>query len=147
MEYFNSALTKEIVCAKRNGLFDTGIKSFSGREISFTGPPRIFHFHGDEKNVRVYDVACDTGITKDMAKQLYEEATLNVKIEPVRGGWTSTRKVSGFFIDERDYLQRQPNSLGKKVFLIIFGGNLSDKSLVSFSFSALLYMNKANIMF
>lgn len=131
MEYFNSALAREIVCAKRSGLFDIGIKNISGREVSFTGPPRTFHFLGDEKNVRFYNVACDTGITRDMAEQIYKDETLNIKTEPTtRRGETSKRITSGFFIDERPYLRRRPNSLGRKVFLIIFGGHVVDKSLV-----------------
>jgi len=57
-----------------------------------------------------------------MAKHEYEEATVNVK--------TSKRIRSGFYIDDRDYLRKQPDSLGRKVFLIIFAGNFADKVLV-----------------
>lgn len=124
MEYFYSALEATVRSAKRNGLFDIGIKNFSGREVSFTGPPRTFHFQGDRNIVQFYEVKCDTGITSKMAKHEYEEATVNVK--------TSKRIRSGFYIDDRDYLRKQPDSLGRKVFLIIFAGNFADKVLVRF---------------
>ena len=109
----------------------------SGREISFTGPPRTFHFQGDERYLHVYNVASDTGITWDAAKQMYEEAVSGIKPNGRSNGLKTKRSKSGFYIDDRGYISRgYPNCLGKKIWLVIYGENSSDRVLVSHSLCA-----------
>ena len=137
-QYFYNALEFTIKEAKRNGTYDVGIKTLSGREVKFADKPRVFHFGGiDAKQQRlfVYTVKRDAGVDSETAKRLYDEAIKDERCQTENGGWISTgdevsigsrsiapkRKIkTGFYIDDgvrcgrKSFLDATP-----KVFLYI----------------------------
>jgi len=137
-QYFYTALEFTIKEAKRNGTYDVGIKTLSGREVKFTGIPRVFHFGGVEakhQRLFLYTVKRDAGVDSETAKRLYDEAVENERAQADNGGWISTggevsigsrsiapkRKIkTGFYIDDgvrwgrKSFLDATP-----KVFLYI----------------------------
>ncbi len=80
-----------------------------------------------DERVLLYQANVDSGITFDVAMDLYSEAKRNQPEEPraAGDGWTQRDQsddiVSGFYQDNRSYLLG-----GKKVFLYINPGDHSD---------------------
>ena len=131
--FFYARLEKVVLEAKRSGKYDIGIKSLTGRDVSFQGAPRTFKFRGLEaprESVQLYTVQADTGISATEAQKMLEDHLEGTNVDDqeqeeerdspgVRRGfgmnsasaWTIK---SGFYIDDRDIFKETP-----KVFLIL----------------------------
>ena len=104
------------------GTYDVGIRQIEGHKVEFVDKPRTFCFRGlaakDEK-IYVYRVAVDSGLTAEKALEMFNEAKETEVPQPTeRNGWLGRgvrrQIVSGFYIDERNYLRRS-GGYGKKV--------------------------------
>ena len=80
----------------------------------------------------VYNVANDTGITSEAAKEMYyDNLALSEQQSKLNARSKTLKSKSGFYVDSRDYISKgYPNCLGKKISLFIFGENSNDKVLV-----------------
>ena len=117
-----SSINNSMPCSYLTGKYDVGIRQIEGHKIEFVEKPRTFCFRGstakDEK-VYVYRVAVDSGFTAENALEMFNEAKETEVPQPAgRNGWLGRgvrrQIVSGFYIDERDFLRRS-NGYGKKV--------------------------------
>ena len=132
--FFYARLEKVVLEAKRTGKYDVGIKSLTGRNVSFQGVPRTFKFRGldaPRESVQLYTVQADTGISATQAQKMLEEHLEGTNVDDqeqdeendspsgARRGfgmnsasaWTIK---SGFYIDDRDIFKETA-----KVFLIL----------------------------
>lgn len=105
------------------GKYDVGIRQIEGHKVEFVDKPRTFCFRGlaakDEK-IYVYRVAVDSGFTAEKALEMFNEAKETEAPQPeARNGWLGRgvrrQIVSGFYVDEREYLRRNSGWYGKKV--------------------------------
>mmetsp|Transcript_20487 Transcript_20487/g.41163 ORF Transcript_20487/g.41163 Transcript_20487/m.41163 type:complete len:1688 (+) Transcript_20487:177-5240(+) len=133
-EYFLKCLEQEVYGARSAGMYDMGIKTISGNRVDFSEKPRSFCFRGlvaKDERVLLYKVKVDSGITFDIALQMYEEAKDNGAVTPTNSGdgWNTRGRsrviTTGFYCDSRNYLRG-----GKKVFLIINPGSHSASCIV-----------------
>ena len=131
--FFYARLEKVVLEAKRSGKYDVGIKTLTGRDVSFQGAPRTFKFRGldaPRESVQLYTVQADTGISATQAQTMLKQHLEGTNVDDdeqeedrdsrgVRRGfgmnsasaWTIK---SGFYIDDRDIFKETP-----KVFLIL----------------------------
>jgi len=130
--FFYARLEKVVLEAKRSGKYDVGIKTLTGRDVSFQGAPRTFKFRGldaPHESVQLYTVQADTGISATAAQELLSDhqQSINAGREPeeqeaspgaMRGFGMNSASAwsikSGFYIDDRPIFQETA-----KVFLIL----------------------------
>ncbi len=139
--FFYARLEKVVIEAKRSDKYDVGIKTLTGRDVSFQGAPRTFKFRGldaPHESVQLYTVQADTGITATAAQKLLSDHQqgINDGQEPeeqeaspgaTRGFGMNSASAwsikSGFYIDDRPIFQETA-----KVFLILADPELAKLS-------------------